>query len=117
MVVKIVIHCITIALKYQTKQKTNFGKVLYDKFKMQTEINLSLNDHNSFKFQLRAPTINIHLSPSILILSNHVDFAKYAPRVRIQPVSEHKYPCCTRISCKHNPESKPLHPQVYDSCT
>ena len=61
---------ITIALKYQTKRKTHFGKILYDKFKMQTEINLSLNDHKSFKFQLRAPTINIHLSPSITMLTS-----------------------------------------------
>ena len=62
---------ITIALKYQTKRITNFGNILhvYDKFKMQTELNLSLNDHKSFKFQLRAPTINIHLSPSITMLT------------------------------------------------
>ena len=67
MVVQIVV---TIALKYQTKRKTNFGKILYDKFKMQTEINLSLNEHKSFKFQPRAPTIIIHLSPSLTMLTS-----------------------------------------------
>jgi len=40
--------------------------------------------------------------------NNHVVSAKYTPRVRFQLVSEHEYPCSTRISCKHKPESKPL---------